>query len=183
VPCSSLPQNLAVDPSAAATTTASSLAGIASDSGKGNLKVSVSTERGAGAVYREGEKMVVLVTVNKAAYLKVFHVDASGVVRLILPNKFSPGLKLAQPGAVIRIPDENDAFSFDMTPPFGTEFIKVVASTSPFAEDENRLSKGDSFAELGTDVRGALTRGIKVNAVPGKDERAEAMASYVITQH
>ena len=180
MPCSSLPQDLAVDPSAAASATASSLSGIAADSGKGSLKVAVATERGAGAVYREGEKMVVLVTVNKPAYLKVFHVDASGVIRLILPNKFSPGLKLVQPGAVIRIPDEGDAFSFDMTPPFGTEFIKVVASTTPFADDENRLSKGDAFAELGTDVRGALTRGIKVNAVAGKGERAEAAASYVI---
>lgn len=181
VPCSSLPQDLAVDPSAAAAATASSLAGIAADSGKGELRVAVATERGAGAVYREGEKMVVLVKVNKPAYLKVYHVDATGTIRLILPNKFSPGLKLVQPGSVVRIPGESDPFSFDMTPPFGTEFIKVVASTVPFADDENRLSKGDAFAELGTDLRGALTRGIKVSVDQSKAERAEATASYVIT--
>jgi hypothetical protein len=180
LPCSSLPPDVAVDPAAAAT--ASSLSGIAADSGKGGLRVSVSTERGAGAVYCEGEKMVILVTVNKPAYVKVFHVDASGIVRLILPNKFSPTLKLVQPGRALRIPDQGDAFSFDMTPPFGTEFVKVVASTSPFADDENRLSGSEAFAELGTDIRGALTRGIKVKPVGGMAERAEAAASYVIVK-
>jgi hypothetical protein len=182
LPASSLPRDCAVDPSAAATATASSLSGIAAGSGKGELRIAVSTERGAGAAYREGEKMVVLVTVNKPAYLKVFHVDAGGVIRLILPNKFSPGLKLAQPGKVLRIPGETDAFSFDMTPPFGAEFIKVVASTIPFADDENRLSGGGAFAELGTDLRGTLTRGIKVSVDSSKAEVAEATASYVITK-
>jgi hypothetical protein len=182
LPLSALPEGCTVDPSAAAAATASSLSGIAPDSGKGDLKVSVSTERGAGAVYREGEKMVVLVKVNKPAYLKVYHVDASGVIRLILPNKFSPGLKLVQPGALVRIPGDRDPFAFDMTPPFGSEFIKVVASTVPFADDENKLSGGDAFADLGTDLRGALTRGIKVSVDPSKAERAEATASYVITK-
>jgi hypothetical protein len=180
IPRSSLPEDCAVDPSAVATTTASNLSGISADSGKGELRVAVATERGAGAVYREGEKMVVLVKVNKPAYLKVFHVDAGGTIRLILPNKFSPGLKLVQPGSVVRIPGDSDPFSFDMTPPFGTEFIKVVASTLPFADDETRLSGGEAFADLGTDLRGALTRGIKVNVDQSKAERSEAAASYVI---
>jgi hypothetical protein len=182
LPCSTIPPDLAVDPSAAAAATASSIDGLAADSGKGGLKVSVSTERGAGAVYREGEKMVVLVTANKAAYIKVFHVDALGVVRLILPNKFSPGLKRVAAGSIVRVPAEGDSFSFDMTPPFGTEFIKVVASTRPFAADESAQAGEGAFADLGTDVRGAMTRGIKVSAAgaDGPAERAEAKASYVI---
>jgi hypothetical protein len=179
-PRSSIPPDITIDPSPAALATASSIFSLAPDSGRGSLKVSVSTERGAGAVYREGEKMVVLVTVNKSAWLKVYHVDAAGVVRLIWPNAFTKGRRI-DPGIVVSIPGPGDAFAFDMTPPFGTEFIKVIASTRPFSSDET------AFTELGTDARGAMTRGIKVSQVSetGVDasaERAESMASYVITQ-
>lgn len=177
IPRSSVPEGLAIGPSAVASATASSLGSISEDSGKGSLKVAVSTERGPGAVYREGEKMVVLVTVNKSAWLKVYHIDASGVLRLIWPNAFTPGRRL-DPGSVVKIPGDDDAFAFNMTPPFGTEFIKVVASTQPFASSEEPMA-GEAFAELGTDFRKAIARGIQV-AASGKAERSEAMASYVI---
>ena len=85
------------------------------------------------------------------------------------------------PGTVVSIPGEGDSFSFDMVPPFGAEFIKVVASTQPFSDDETASAGGAAFADLGTDARGAMTRGIKVSAA-GKAEKAEAMASYVITK-
>jgi hypothetical protein len=179
LPRSAVPPGIAVDPTAEASATASSIGRLAPDSGRGALAVSVSTERGTGAVYREGEKMVVLVTVNRPAWLKVYHVDASGIVRLIWPNAFTPGSRV-DPGTVVSIPGANDAFSFDMTPPFGTEFIKVIASTQPFQAEE-AAAAGASFPELGKDARGAMTRGIKVSA-SGSAERAEAMASYVIIQ-
>ena len=179
---SAVPPDVVVDPSAAALATASSIANLVTDSGKGSLRVSVSTERGAGAVYREGEKMVVLVTVNKKAWLKVYPVDAGGIVRLIWPNAFTKG-KGIEPGDEVRIPGPSDAFAFEMTPPFGTEFVKVIASTKPFSADET------AFTELGTDARGAMTRGItlgETGATAGATsvaaERAEAMASYVITK-
>jgi hypothetical protein len=181
IPISDIPPEATIDPSSSASATASSIGSLAADSGKGALKVSVSTERGAGAVYVEGEKMVVLVTVNKSAWLKVYHVDAKGVVRLIWPNAYSSGRRI-DPDTVMSIPGPGDAFSFDMTPPFGTEFIKVIASTEPFATDETAAAGGQTFAELGKDARGAMTRGIKVSAAgAGPGERAEAMASYVIT--
>jgi hypothetical protein len=172
IPRSGIPPDLAVDPSAAATATASSLGSLSSDSGKGALRVSLSTERGPGAVYREGERMVVLVTVNKSCWLKVYHVDALGVVRLIWPNAFTSG-KRVDAGSVLRIPGEGDSFAFEMTPPFGTEFLKVAASTQPFSADET------AFADLGRDPRATMTRGISVT-VAGPRESAEAMASYVI---
>ncbi len=179
IPRTAIPEDATVDPSATASATASSIGSLAADSGQGELKVSLSTERGAGAVYREGEKMVVLVTVNKSAWLKVYHVDANGVVRLIWPNAFTPGRRV-DPGAVVSIPGPGDSFSFNMTPPFGTEFLKVIASTQHFSADENASAGGAPFAELGKDARAAMTRGIQVKT-SGKEERAEAMASYVIT--
>ena len=179
-PKASIPKGSAVIPSAAAEAVAESLGGLARDGGINGLAVSVSTERGAGAVYREGERMTILITVNKSAWIKVYHVDATGAIKLIWPNAFTSGRRV-DPGVVMTIPGETDAFAFDMTPPFGTEFIKIVASTIPFAVDETKgLSGGAVFAELGAgDARGTITRGIAVSA-SGKGERAEAMASYVI---
>jgi hypothetical protein len=182
IPVSALPAGLGVDPSAVAASTASSLGKLAPDTPASGFKVSVSTERGAGAVYREGESMVVLVTVNKSAWLKVYHIDASGVVRLIWPNAYTDGRRV-DPGSVVAIPGAGDAFAFAMTPPFGAEFIKVVASTEPFSPSEGAASgapsSGSPFAELGKDARQAIARGIRVSSA-GKAEVAEAMASYVI---
>ena len=161
------------------------------------LSVSVSTERGAGAVYRQGEDMVVLVTVSKPAYLKVYHIDVNGVLQLIWPNRFHAGNRI-EPGRVVRIPAEDDGFAFRMTPPFGTEFIKVIASTRPFASNES------DFISLGQDARGAIARGLSVIGVEDSasvpsplakgfsasaaggassaNELAEAQASYLIME-
>jgi len=55
----------------------------------------------------------------------------------------------------------------------------------PGAANRRRaITKADrgEAAELGTDARVAMTRGIKVSAANGPEERAEAMASYVIVK-
>jgi hypothetical protein len=124
--------------------------------------------------------MTVLVAVSKSAWLKVYHVDAAGSLKLIWPNAYTSGRRV-DPGVAVSIPGEGDAFSFLMTPPFGTEFIKVVASTLPFAVDESSGATALApFADLGSkDVRGSIVRGISVTA-SGKAERAEATASYEI---
>jgi hypothetical protein len=179
-PKSAIPTRYSVAPTQATQSVAASLGALAPDAGAGTLSVSVSTDRGPGAVYREGERMAVLVTVNKGAWLKVYHLDATGQLKLIWPNAFTTGRRI-DPGVAVSIPGEGDAFAFLMTPPFGTEFIKVVASTQPFAVDESRGATASSpFADLGSkDIRGSITRGVAVVA-SGKAEVAEATASYEI---
>jgi hypothetical protein len=179
-PKSAIPARYPISPTQATQSVAASLGALAPDSGAGTLSVSVSTDRGPGAVYREGERMSVLVTVNKSAWLKVYHLDAAGQLKLIWPNAFTSGRRI-DPGVAVSIPGPGDSFAFLMTPPFGTEFIKVIASTQPFAVDESRGATSSSpFADLGSrDIRGAITRGIAVTA-SGMAERAEAIASYEI---
>jgi hypothetical protein len=174
VPKTAIPNNVSIEPSAAATTVSTELGNIISSKDTGGLFVSVSTERGPGAVYREGENMVVLVTVNKEAWVKVYHIDVKGKIQLIWPNHFDVG-SMIKPGQVVRIPGERDPFAFKMAPPFGTEFIKVVASTYPFTISEAE------FADLGNDIRGVITRGLN-NLSSDKAEQSEAMASYLIIQ-
>jgi hypothetical protein len=147
------------------------------------LRLSVSTDRGKSAVYREGEKMKVLVGLSRDAYLKVYHIDVNGKVQLIWPNRFSGGSGFVRAGNAICIPEDDAPFQFLMTPPYGTEFIKAVASTAPFA------GKEDDFTDLdetkGAGARSVITRGISV--VPKSDDApppsmAEATASYSIME-
>jgi len=147
--------------------------------GDAGLRVAVSTDRGKGAVYREGEKMRIFVSVSRNAYLKVYHVDSGGKVQLIWPNRFGSGDGFARAGAAIQIPANGAPFSFVMTPPFGTEFIKVVAATKPFADIE-----GDFFdlGAAGQEARAIISRGLSVSPEGERDAyQAEATASYVIT--
>jgi predicted regulator of Ras-like GTPase activity (Roadblock/LC7/MglB family) len=193
IPKRSIPASVAVSPTPAATSTVSQLSSLVpQELATGALSASVSTERGKGAVYREGEDMVILVTVSQEAYLKVYHIDAKGVLQLIWPNRFGGGGTI-KPGTAVRIPGQNDPFVFRMTPPFGTEFIKVVASTLPFAQTEA------DFSAIGGDARKSITRGITVigtdastgsgplaHGLPAssgtRPSMAEATASYVITE-
>ena len=139
------------------------------------LRVSVSTDRGAGAVYAAGERLHVLVAVNKRAWVKVYHIDVRGRVQLIWPNRFSGAGGPLEAGKVIQIPGDGDPFDFVLGPPFGTEFIKVVASTEAFAATE-----GD-FADLqGGTARDSIARGMTPAA--GGGERAEGLASYLILE-
>lgn len=179
IPVLAVPKGVAVEPTQMAADSKATLAKII-PARTGNpkldaLSVAVSTERGANAAYRDGEDLVIMVAASKEAWLKVYHVDVGGEVALIWPNRFTSGRKLAA-GEVVLIPGPGDGFIFHLGPPFGTEFIKVVASTTPF------LSTEGDFSSLGTDSRGAISRGLSVlssdaSAVP---EMAEAISSYVI---
>ncbi len=174
IPKGSIPAGIAIDPSKAAQILAESIGGLITEPA-GELKVSVSTDKGAGAVYREGELMTVLVTATRDAWIKVYHIDSTGKAQLVWPNGFGGSGRIAA-GQVLGIPSEGAPFAFKMTQPYGTEFLKVVASTDPFTSRE-----GD-FIDLPGEARSAISRGIEI--VPGrlstKPERAEATTSYLI---
>jgi len=141
------------------------------------LVVSLMTERGAGGAYRDGERLTVMATVTEDAYLKLYHVDVNGKVKLIWPNRYSGGNGRLEAGLTVTVPSADDPFEFILGRPYGTEFIKAIASTVAFTEKE-----GD-FQELEGDARSAITRGLSFG-LKGSDRnterRAEAIASYVI---
>jgi hypothetical protein len=177
LPASSVPGYASVKPASTAVDRARELARLSSTA-PGGLTVSVSTDRGAGAAYRSGENLQVIVGVNKDAWVRVFHVDGAGRIQLIWPNRFSGGDGKVRPGAPILLPPDASApYSFLMEPPYGTEFIKVVASNSPFEDKEQ------DFSDLGTSASKVMTRGLSVlgpGSASGKLEVAESLASYYI---
>ncbi|HOV63651.1 MAG TPA: DUF4384 domain-containing protein, partial [Spirochaetia bacterium] len=118
------------------------------------LTVSLSTDRGPRGAYRDGEDLVISVAVNQDAYLKIYHVDVRGNTQLIWPNCFGGGDGKLSAGTLVTIPAPGDPFRFRLGAPYGTEFIKAVASTVPFEDRE------EDFSDLGTDSRKVITRGI-----------------------
>jgi hypothetical protein len=183
VPAGEIPRAVAVAPDGAAESTAKALSGLfgkGPDSASSRLEalvVSLSTGRGPGGAYRDGEKLTVTATVNQDAYLKLYHVDVNGAAKLIWPNRFGGGDGLLRAGAAVSIPAGGDPFEFVLGSPYGTEFIKAIASTVPFQQREA------DFQDLGGEARGAITRGMGLGRKPdgaSGPKLAEALASYVI---
>ena len=139
----------------------------------GDLVVQAASDRGENPVYRLGENLQLHVFVNHDAYLKVYHVDVAGKTQLIYPNRFQPDNRVAG-GAFVRIPERHDPFQFRLGPPFGAEFIKVVASTRQFSDVEA------DFSELEGSARQAISRGLTV--VASDAESAETLLAYTIVE-
>jgi hypothetical protein len=139
----------------------------------GPLALSVSTERGEGAEYEPGERMVVLVALNKQAWLRLYHRDAAGRVERIWPPKGS-ARGLLEAGTAIRIPGPRDRFELLVLGPGGEETLIAVASTRPFPEADPTLPLAGEPATV-------LPRAI-AEAERGPPERAEARASYQVRE-
>jgi hypothetical protein len=136
------------------------------------LRISVSTDKGNGGAYVDGEKLQILLTTTKDAYVKIYHIDVYGQAKLIYPNQFDPGRKI-RAGSILRIPG-GAGFELRLEPPHGTEFIKAVASTTPFLFTEA------DFASLGSDAKKVISTGAQTSTNTRESETAEAMASYYI---
>ncbi|MFA6508274.1 MAG: DUF4384 domain-containing protein [Treponemataceae bacterium] len=184
LPSAELPRSVAIVPEAKVAAAAQSLSGLftkaegTSAARLDALSVSLSTERGPGGAYRDGENLKVIATVNQDAYLRLFHVDVQGNIKLIWPNPYGGGDGKVRSGTAVTIPGPSDPFDFKLGTPYGTEFIKAVASTAPFS------SKESAFQDLGTDAGKVITRGLEISVKADAQvaRRAEALASYVILE-
>lgn len=167
---SALPPELSVAPTVKTMQMSSALSSLTSvDKG---LSLTLTTDRGPGATYRDGESLTLLVSVNRNAYLKLYHIDVNGVAQLIWPNRFGGSGRIAK-GEALHFPDGTDGFKYLIGPPFGTEYIKAVASTVPFASME------PDFTDLSGTAVSAITQGLGVVA-KGELARAEALVVYEV---
>jgi hypothetical protein len=171
---SQLPQGLRVAPTMQTLQTATSLASLATGLAQAdsNFKLSLSTERGLGATYRDGENLNLLITCSKDSYLKIYHVDVNGVAQLIWPNRFGGSGRIAQ-GEAMRFPAEGDRFTYKLGAPYGTEYIKAIASLVPFKTME------PDFLDLEGSAPVAITRGLNIESTNAAN-RAEALVVYEI---
>ncbi|MCF7947453.1 MAG: DUF4384 domain-containing protein [Spirochaetia bacterium] len=137
------------------------------------LSIFAWSDRGNGATYKGDENLVIHFFANRACFIKLYHIDVHKKTSLIFPNEYYSDNRI-EAGQVYAIPDEHYPFRFVLGAPYGTEFIKIVASTRQFYEIE------EAFRNIGTASAKILTRGL---AVQQKNElRAEEMISYTILE-
>ena len=139
------------------------------EGGDAGFVVGLTTSRGKGAVYRQGEEVVIYVCANRDAYVKLYSINAEGNATLIFPNEYHRQ-NFIRRMTVVAIPEASYPFRFVIIPPFGTEFVKAIASTEQFSDIEV------SFENLGQVTKRLVTRGIAV--VGGEHGQAEALVPY-----
>jgi len=131
------------------------------------------TPRGEGGVYRDRERLIIRFYANRDCFIKVYHIDVNKNMKLIFPNRFYPDNRI-RGRKLYRIPDSSYPFTFDLTAPYGTEFIKVIASTVQFDDID------ESFQQLGSASGKLVRRGLSVEA--RAEQVTEALISYTIIE-
>ena len=138
--------------------------------GESALDIYVTTSRGNGGVFTENELMKIFLLASENCYIKMFLIGVDGHTTQIFPNKYEPNNFL--PGKqMLHFPGKSSPFKFQLVPPFGTEAIKVIASTSQFS------NTGQGFKDLGMTARGIL---LVVTETEEKETMAEAKVYYTI---
>lgn len=144
------------------------------------FKIGVWPDKGEGSVYKQGETVKFHFKTNKNCYVYLYHMDTSGEVRMLFPNKFH-SKNYVEADKTYSIPDDTMNFDFQIDPPFGTEMLKAVASLQPISELvaanvslKNNQESFRSIGKIGGDEVVSLTRSI--NTVP-KNERSENICS------
>lgn len=99
-----------------------------------------------------------------------------GDVQLVFPNPYHRDPHL-EAGRVVTIP-EGDEFTFEVDEPVGTERIKAVASSEPFAETEAPFRTLARTSRGMEGVRAIRTRGLRVKSA--RAALAEATCVYSV---
>ncbi len=143
------------------------------DSDAGDFQIKLWTVRGEGATYRDGEELVIHLFSNRDCYVKIYQVDVEQQMQLIFPNRFFPD-NFVRKGRVYKIPDTRYPFRFVLGEPFGTEFVKLIASTLQFGDIE------EDFQGLGSSSADVITRGLSIQQ--REEQIVEALISYTIVR-
>jgi len=98
-------------------------------------------------VYSVGDSLQISFQLNKAAYVYVWDIEPTGAVRQIFPNQYDTS-NYFQAG-VYRIPGPAQAYRLAVTPPTGTEWLQIVAVTTPVSGVFGSLSAEAPFPVLG----------------------------------
>jgi hypothetical protein len=113
------------------------------------LDITVWTDRGDGAVYRENEGLKIYLKSNKTCYVTAVYHDAGGNNILIYPNDLAAGNVQIQGGQVFELGGRDTPFEFTVAPPFGTELIKVFASDRPLPALSELQPVGNGMYAIG----------------------------------
>lgn len=135
----------------------------------GEIKVALTTDRDR---FLWTEELSAIVTVDRPAYVRVYHVDSAGEINQIHPNLLIPQRRM-EAGEALHLPPEEavggKTYKLRVTGPRqGLEALIAVASEKPFEDREAREFAAGLFNPIkDTSPAQLMTRGIAVEARPG----------------
>lgn len=146
--------------------------------GNANLKVKVWADKGEGTIYKKDEIIRFHFRASMDCYVYLYHMDAEGQVKLLFPNGFNKD-NFVKSDRVYTIPDEATNFELKITPPFGAEMVKAVASLQPLKDIDLQKCEG-GFCNIGN-VTDANTRGVMTRSIQAVPKEARAEDSCTVT--
>ena len=144
----------------------------------GDLKIKVWADKGEGSVYKKDESVQFHFRSNKDCYIYLYHMDASGSVKLLFPNSFNRDNKV-KANQVNSIPDDTMNFDLKITEPLGAEMVKAFASLQPVKDLEIKPDEV-GFRDIGK-IMDAKTRGIITRSIEAVAKEGYAENTCIIT--
>jgi len=97
---------------------------------KGNDLITIRTTKGGGKhqYFKEGETVQFAVKVATPLYIYIYDINPKGEVILLYPKEGDKELPLA-PDLLFTIPEASDSWEIKVGPPFGTDAVKLFASS------------------------------------------------------
>ena len=131
---------------------------------EGPLQVKLWTDKNE---YKDCDKIKVFLKGNKPFYARVVYRDAGSKIVQILPNRYRSD-NYFNGNVVYEIPSGPDKFELAIDPPYGSEEIRVFASTAELGDIQ--LSGGENVFIVQTADKdlGIRSRGIKIVEKSGK---------------
>lgn len=94
------------------------------------LRAELATPVGNRAVYREGDPIRLLLSLNKPAYLLIIYENSLGYVHRIFPNHYRREARLGA-AEFLPLPEDNDSYRWVAGAPYGEDRIWLIAAESP----------------------------------------------------
>jgi hypothetical protein len=139
------------------------------------FKVKVWTNKDDGT-YRAGDRLIVYVQSEKDAYLKIDYYQANDEVVHLVPNLFGQQA-FVHAGEIFSFGGKGSPYEFVASSPFGSEAIKVFASTRPLAKTLFSGKDTDNSSEY-VEKFHANVRAIQVRPKDSSSGTAVGLAEY-----
>jgi hypothetical protein len=148
--------------------------------GRGPFAFHLTSDRDKNAAYRIGERMNLLIRLDRDAWTYCFYTQADGKTIQILPNpefwKHAKEPRLAR-DVVHTIPgDKLFPFNFEFVPPTGMELVKCFAASRDVTAELPKVMQGRTLTPLPRDLALQLS-----NAFRQLQNVAISEASFVVT--
>ncbi|MBP1628725.1 MAG: hypothetical protein H6Q00_3200 [Holophagaceae bacterium] len=127
-----------------------------------DLKINLQLDRGDGGIYRQDERLYLFLRTSRDCYVRVIYQQVDGTRVQVFPNQYHPDYRVKKE-VLTRIPAEGDRFDLRVSEPFGSEIVKVFASTEPFELAPTAIAQEGPFARLDSSLQAMTShfRGIK----------------------